>query len=54
MLRAKTLIECYILLNKVLNTKIGRIIHLDVTLFFIVLLLNLELVCKVYEFLSEK
>ena len=50
-LRAKTLIGCYILLNEALNTKIDRFTYLDVALVLKVLSLDLKLVCKVCELL---
>ena len=53
-LRAKTLIGHCILFEKAFNTKIHIVIYFNITLLLAVFLLDLELVCKVCEFLSDE
>ena len=52
MLKAKTLIGYFILLKKALNTKISGIIYINIALVFVLISLDLKLVCKFCEFLS--
>ena len=54
MLKANTLIKRNILMKKALNTKIDGIIYLVVLLSLAVVSLDLKLVFKVCEFLSEE
>jgi len=52
--KTKTLIGCYMLLEKNFNRKFGEVIHGGVTLLLAVFSLDSNLVCEFYGLLSEE